>query len=409
MIMIFIVLLYLIWNVVVKQLKHRIHVLSLPPGSQPKSQVEEIADESHGAMYLLWLHGMAEQMLVCILVFLTVWSIAQTPLIHVIPQILRPSKDMRVPHDGGEYQRLATDICTIFFFAIMFYYCLMLSVAHECRALTMDLQEFEEQSQSARSAGSAGSAGSAAWRPHKLVSVASSSGQWTNCKKHFVVHMSHEMQTTSSKEYIEIQRLLGTDMSMFPLWHYLRLNVRISVVNLFSLSWIMWVPVVICFVIFMLCHRYGHMGYVRIMTFFGLCLLGIILSMAWRVSSATNVIQQGTEPAPTTKKTIHNTINTENVYLGSLQFALFFICYGVSRTICQTWMWELHFWPVLCLTVLAIVSAVLFVWLVAPAIPSFCAVMAIPPYVDPQNVQVMLHVAQEVSDGHHGVFSTPRC
>jgi len=398
--MIFIVILYLIWNVFVKQLKHRIHTWSLPAGVLPKTQTEEIAEESHGAMYVLWLHALAEQMLVCILVFLTVWTIAQTPLIHVIPQILRPSKDMRVPTDGEEYQRLALDICTIFFFAIMFYYGLMLSVAHEVRQMTLELEEFEGTQATEESTG--------VMRPTRSVAVASSSAQWENCKRHFVLHMSHEMQTTSSKDYIEIQRLLGPDLSKFPLWHYLRLNVRMTVVDMFTLSWEFWLPVVVCFLIFMFCHRFAHMGYIRIMSFFGVCLLGIILSMAWRVTSASKMIQEGMETPRDGKKTVDQTINTEGLYLGALQFALFFICYGVARTICQPWMWELHFWPVLCLLILAITTSILFVLLVAPAIPSFCAVMAMPPYVDPQNVMIMLHVAQEVSDGRHGVFSTPR-
>jgi len=399
-IMIFIVFLYLIWNYLVKQLKNQIHLWSLPAGVAPKTEAEEIADETHGAMYICWLHAFSVQMLVCILVFLTVWTLAQTPLIHIIPQILRPSEDLRVPNHGEEYRRLALDICTIFFFAIMFYYCLMLSVAHETREMTMCLQEFEGQQMT--------TARSDVMRPHRSSAIATSSDQWEHCKTHFVKHMSHEMQTTSSKDYIEIQRLLGPDLSKFPLWHYLRLNVRMSVVELFTLSWQFWLPVVACFVIFMLCHRFAHMGYVRIMSFFGVCLLGIILSMAWKVKTATNCIHHGMETPRGTEKTVHQTMNTELVYLGGLQFALFFICYGVARTICQSWMWELHFWPVLCLLVLAIMTSVLFVLLVAPAIPSFCAVMAMPPYVDPQNVMIMLHVAKEVSDGRHSVFSTPR-
>merc|ERR1719353_2202097 len=79
--------------------------------------------------------------------------------------------------------------------------------------------------------------------------------------------------------------------------------------------------------------------------------------------------------------------------LGLLEFCLFFVCYGVARMICQPWMWELHFWPVFFLTIVAIVSAALFVFVVAPGIPSFICVMAMPPYVDPYNMKIIKQVA----------------
>lgn len=405
-IMIFIVFLYLIWNVAVRHLKDQIFLWSLPPGHIPKSKAEEIAEESHGAMYALWLHALAEQTLVCIMVFLTVWSLAQTSLIHIPPQLLRPSKDMRVPTDGEEYRRLAMDICTIFFFAIMFYYCLMFSVAHETRALTMELEDYDRK-QATAAAAAAQSATASRRGMAGAMRPASNAQEFENCRKHFITHMTSEMQKTSSPEYVEIQRLLGGDLQKFPLWHYLRLNVRLEVVELFSMSWKMWLPVVIVFAVLMCLHRYAHMGYVRIMSFFGLCLLGIILSMAWHIWGASDVIHKGVKPDSARRETIHNKVNTEGVWMVTLQFALFFLCYGVARTVCQSWMWELHFWPVLCLTILALVSALLFVWLVAPAIPGFCAVMAMPPYVDPHNIMMMRHVAQEVSEGRHGNI-TPR-
>merc|ERR1719254_456977 len=84
-------------------------------------------------------------------------------------------------------------------------------------------------------------------------------------------------------------------------------------------------------------------------------------------------------------KSIHETISTETVMLCALQFAMFFVCYGIARMICQPWMWELHFQLVSCLAAISIVSALLFIWLVAPAIPVFAAVMSLPPYVDAKN------------------------
>merc|ERR1719263_2443852 len=91
---------------------------------------------------------------------------------------------------------------------------------------------------------------------------------------------------------------------------------------------------------------------------------------------------------------VHERYNTESIVLGLLQFSLFFVCYGVARMICQPWMWELHFWPVLVLTIVAMLGACLFVILVAPSIPSFLCAMAMPPYVDHHNLQMMKVVAE---------------
>merc|ERR1719231_1164868 len=83
--MVFIVILYLIWNALVKTLQHQIYLWSLPHGVAPKSKAEEIVEESHGAVYVQWLHALAVQMMVCIFVFITVWVISQTPSMKLIP------------------------------------------------------------------------------------------------------------------------------------------------------------------------------------------------------------------------------------------------------------------------------------------------------------------------------------
>merc|ERR1719321_2075238 len=113
--------------------------------------------------------------------------------------------------------------------------------------------------------------------------------------------------------------------------------------------------------------------------------------MAWYIRG----IGKSFDDAETPRAAIvHSTHNTELIVLRVFQFALFFLCYGVARMICQPWMWNLHFWTVLCLTVVAFIKVILFVTLISPAIPSFCAVMALPPNVDSDNLAVMLHVAR---------------
>merc|ERR1719420_2545421 len=121
-------------------------VWARPPGEKEQSELEKIENESHGAIYGHWLHLLSEQMMVCILVFLTVWLIAKTQLAEVFPLIITPSDEMRVPRTGQEYRTMALDICTIFFFAIMFYFGLIFSVAHDTFHFTKSRDEFEDYS-----------------------------------------------------------------------------------------------------------------------------------------------------------------------------------------------------------------------------------------------------------------------
>jgi hypothetical protein len=218
--------------------------------------------------------------------------------------------------------------------------------------------------------------------------------QFDSFKAHFVTQMGKEMQNVSSPEYNEINRLLGNRLDKFPLSMYLRMNVRHTACNLFSMSWSMWLPVVAAFVCLMCLHRFFHMGYIRIMVCFSTFLLTMFVLMGYRIKSMIKSIEDGEE---ITSSAIHQQINTEAVWMNTLQFTLFFVCYGIARTICQPWMWELHFWPVLCLCIVAAISAILFVCFVAPMIPAFCAVMAMPPYVDPVNIEMMLMVSREAT------------
>merc|ERR1719181_2091243 len=123
-------------------------------------------------------------------------------------------------------------------------------------------------------------------------------------------------------------------------------------------------------------HRFAHMGYVRIMGFATVVVLIMIFGMGVfnkhtlaRIRHNQHQEEHSQPEPPPKSKTILEHYNLENIALPLLQFALFFVCYGVARMICQPWMWELHFWPVACLTVLALTAFVLFILFVSPTIP----------------------------------------
>jgi len=301
------------------------------------------------------------------------------------------------PHAAQEYRTLALDICTIFFFAIIFYFGLMFSVAHEMNTLTNQMEALEEASPR-RSGRTPTVVSPRTWKNHmahhSMGSIVATGEIYERIVSNFATVMNkHAVTDTNDQVLKDVSRLVSDDFTNFPLSKYLKLNMRVVGVELFTFSWTMWMPVIALFMCLMLLHRYAHMGYVRIMGVAAVVVLLMIISMAYFTKGIVNKCTEQSDKETVHKKTVHENESTEEVALGLLQFALFFLCYGVARMICQPWMWELHFWPVFTLTIVAILSAAIFVLVVAPGIPSFICAMALPPYVDPYNMMIMKHVA----------------
>jgi len=399
LLMIFISVLMLFWSRLMTHLKHHVKIWSLRTGEEPKSQIEEMDEEMHGTFYSLWMRQFCEQMMVCILVYLTVWVMCKTHLIHFLLVVIKPTPDMHVPHTEEVYQEMAFDLCTIFFMAIFLYFCLMLPVAHDTRDITRALEdvdsgsEFQHLSTTPSLSGAMGLRHATSGKVMGRLSVTAEGLDKT--RHHFVKHMHEEMKTRQEPEMKEIVRLLNSDISAFPLWKYLTLNIRLTVSTLLEFSWAMWLPVIASFMVFVLFHRFAHMGYVRIMIGFSVLLLAIVVFMALYTKGQSERLRVDSEPHVTTGA-IHAYVNIETVVLYAFQFTLIFLCYGVARMICQPWMWRLHFWTVLCITIASCVQAFLFIFLVSPGIPCFSAVMALPPHLDHRNLAIMLHVAKTV-------------
>lgn len=396
MLMIFISCLMLFWSRVMHHVKQQVKLLALSEDAVPKTAIEEMDEEGiHGTFIVLWLTLLGEQMMVCILVFLTVWVLATTHLIDVFVLVVKPTADMHVPHTGEEYRQLSVDICTIFFFAILFYFGLMFPVAHDSRDLTRSLEHIHRGSEfEPLKPASARSAASGAVMGNLRTDLRTSTGLGRT-QTHFRKHMHEEMKARHSPEMKEICQLLNDDISTFPLYKYLTLNVRSTAASLLEFSWTMWIPVVASFFCFMLLHRFAHLGYVRIMFCFAAALVLLVIAMAWYTKNMSKMLKlEGAEDAEA-ELSGRPTI-TAAMVLCAFQYSLFFLCYGAARMICQPWMWRLHFNAVLCMTFFTIVQAFMFTMLISPAIPSFCAVMALPPYIDSDNLAVMLHVAKGV-------------
>lgn len=400
LLMIFISSLMLLWSGFWRRMKHYIHQRSLPPNRAPTTEWDELIEEAHSTILISWLHSLADQMLVCIFVFLTIWLIAKTPLVQVFPMMIKPAPDMHVPRTAEEYQHMALDITTIYFFSIAMYFALMFSVAHEIRRTTLDLENIEDQARS----------GGASKTPtNTRASVAAmgtsftrSAEHFANTQKHFVTHIGEQLKIRDDPALKEISKLVNDDMNNFPLNQYLKVNVRMTGSELFLFSYRMWLPTICLFVCLCILHRFAHMGYVRIMGVAAVFVLVLIVGMGYVTKQLTRNIEEYGESNDKEiklqiKKSIHERWPTELIVMSILEFSLFFVCYGTARMICQPWMWELHFWPVLILSIVAVLSAALFVLIVAPGIPSFLCATALPPYVDDTNMAIMKACAIEYS------------
>jgi hypothetical protein len=392
MVMIFVSFLMLLWSELIEWLRNYVMTKAQAKNTTSVSELELVDSHSHGAVYVTWLRDFAEQMMVCIFVFLTIFIISKTMLLDYAPMIIKASDDLRVPLTGAEYRHIALDILTIFFIAIVFYFSLMFPVARHARKATRRMEKLEGLRVET---GPQDSASEVASGNSKLTSVA---GYSTGFKL-FVSYMERECET-GNKQANDIRNIPGFRWDAFPLNEYLTLNVRLVVPFMFRFGWVMWLPVICLFMTLLLLHRFAHMGYVRIICFFAAVVLLLILGMVWFCRRIEKDIGGFSSLKDLPKEeSIHNRYPTEVIFLGILQFCLFFTCYGVARMICQTWMWELHFWPVLCLTLVAAVSAALFVWLVAPTIPAFVIALALPPYIDGSNWDQVKYVAKKVSAG----------
>merc|ERR1719183_2021428 len=126
--------------------------------------------------------------------FLTVWILAKTALADLAPQVIQSSDDMRVPTTGAEYRHLALDICTIYFFAISFYFCLMFAVAHDTYNVTEALEHFEgiphtPRSKAAKANASLRRASTSKISAATMGSIATGDQEFIVVKQYFVHHM----------------------------------------------------------------------------------------------------------------------------------------------------------------------------------------------------------------------------
>merc|ERR1719265_2095076 len=109
---------------------------------------KEPSDTTHGTMFIEWLEFACGELMVCLLVFLTVWVIAQAGLWDYFKFLfVGGTGEMHVPIHGKEYRHLALDICTVLFFAIVFYFGLVLALVGAATGRCHQWKQMENSSE----------------------------------------------------------------------------------------------------------------------------------------------------------------------------------------------------------------------------------------------------------------------
>jgi len=389
--MIFITLIMMLWESLVKWIHAEVW---------RRSSIRRYDVLTHGTMYIHWLESSMGELVACLLVYLTVWVLSHCGVFDLLPRILHSGDAVHLPTTGLEYRRLCFDICVVLFSSIIFYFALSLALVE---AATKKMHKWAEMDAGRHVAEDASPDDR---RPSlRAMSIAASANDYAKLKAYFM---------------FQVKRMGMDSIDNIAFWKYLRLNVRMTVDSLFAFGPLIWIPITVTFAILSVLHYVGHLTFISIMTGFMFVICLNIALMAWVVhsvnrnmnakmeavededSSEASEQEQPEERAQTPrsgsrKKSDEVTeLATVKVLLSFLMhYTIFFLCYGASRAICQPWMWKLHFWLALFATVLTLTATVIFVFVIAPMIPTFAASLSLPPYMDKHNITKLKMIAEQ--------------
>eukprot|EP00927_Polykrikos_kofoidii_P007612 TRINITY_DN13139_c0_g1_i1.p1 TRINITY_DN13139_c0_g1~~TRINITY_DN13139_c0_g1_i1.p1 ORF type:complete len:848 (-),score=164.11 TRINITY_DN13139_c0_g1_i1:204-2747(-) len=331
------------------------------------------ADTTNNSTMLLdWFECMSGEMMVCLLVYLTVWILGHCYIFELLPMVLKQSEHIHLPSTGAEYKEVAWEICVVLFFAILFYFALTLSVIRACTAKLHHWASMENKmTDSAADDQSSGRDGR----------------EYEKMKSYFAAQVGFNAELCN-----EIKEKFGRPLNFktFPFWVYLRMNVRSTVDPVYRFGFSVWMSVIVTFATLTVLHYYAHIGFLRVMMFFGLLQVTLLVAMASWIRHINLLSQKDNSEAEPVEAPCCGDFNIEAGVIFAVHYTLFFLCYGAARMICQPWMWELHFWPVLGLTIFTALFSVAFCVFVAPMLPCFAVAMAMPPYMDPVNIELMI-------------------
>jgi len=203
---------------------------------------------------------------------------------------------------------------------------------------------------------------------------------------------------------------------------YLALNLENGVVDSIQIHSPTWGTIIFLLAMFALLHRFARVSIVALLPWFIAAACVLLLSMvvilrlqrrqitqftdtcmkldAPELLTATSGMATGSTEAKTWLQqmcTIHQNISSERMMLRCLQVGLFFICYCVARLLVDVSGWKTNFETTLLLVAGAIVLFLLLAYSLPRTVPDFLAVTALPPYVDPVNLEFLF---KQLLDDH---------
>jgi len=205
----------------------------------------------------------------------------------------------------------------------------------------------------------------------------------------------------------------------FPFGEYLSVSVRLYTDHILELTWGFWLIAWFTFVVFMLLHRFAHVAYVRIMSFFAVALVIVLLGMlryvqltAARMAEWHDLGDNGKNQELQSKLQRDEVLNQQMIFSQEqwmshlLQFVLFFLCYGFVRMVTAPWLWQIYFYNVLILTSIFLLVMIAFVVVMAPLVPVFYVAMSIPPNISESDVDTVVKTMHHNSSTR-SQFTTP--
>lgn len=376
---------------------------------------------TEGTLYTRWLEFTSLQMLACLVMFLTVWLLDRVHVFDILARHVHTHQIAHLPRTGAHWRIMAFDLCIVLIVAMLLYFMTMLSIVHWsikkmqewAESQVQDMSRFQDSPElSMTGSASINQAQALLRKGTGTLSLSGSADDFLIRKTFFLLKIEKhpailaKLRSVASKKNMSHEELLHT----FPFWKYLRMNVRSMIDELLELSTPLWTYVALTFLVLMFLHLYLHIGYIRVMGFFlvvncvtlGLGMLMIVqANKAVEQEMSTKTPRDITSPREGEVQTassagMQKAYIIKHAVVSLLQYTLFLLCYGAGRSICQPWMWELHFWLVLGITILTIVLSAVFVIAIAPVMTNFAASMAMPPYIDASNVASMEEVIDDL-------------
>jgi len=332
-----------------------------------------------------------------LLVAVTVWASAKFGFFTLFPFVFKSNDDLHVPDTAMEYRRLAIDQVILLGLTVVCYFLLLASVVHASTKKMAKWADFEKTASQTEEQSEEAPAVS-----YRAGTIGGTQDSYMALRMKFMTAL--QSAPFASQALRRASATSPQSAGHFSFWKYLRVVVRKTIGGMFRFGSLVWLAIIITFVALMLLHRFAHLGYVRIMAVFMLVLVVTLGMMAYAVSWVTAQVAKTTEIAQTGGLSSR----TETFVSLLVHYTFFFLCYGAVRMTCQHWMWQLHFWPVLTLTLLTLLLVVLFAILIAPMFPSFAAAMALPPFIDAQELEILEDLAAgDTVDAKDFLESTP--